>query len=162
MVIKIPLSKTGKHAGKYETTVDDCDADLAELNWMVHSNSWTNYVMRYKNIFMHRVILERILGREFCHNEFTDHINNNGLDNRRENLRIVTSSQNNMNRGKTIRNKVGYKGVSKLPYNYRAVINVNGKQHHLGTFPTPELAYEAYCKAATKYHGAFANFGDES
>lgn len=106
--ITIPLSKRGKHAGKYEAIVSIEGADLAELNWSIQSPSRNhNYVKRRigtrKNsivVLLHHVILVRILGREIQKGEMPDHINGNGLDNRRENLRLATSAQNNMNKSK--------------------------------------------------------------
>lgn len=64
-----------------------------------------------------------------------DHINGNGLDNRKSNLRLVTKSQNMMNRGKQSNNKSGYMGVSLHRNNkWRAYIKLNMKQIHLGLF----------------------------
>lgn len=88
-----------------------------------------------------------------------DHINGNGLDNRRTcNLRFATQSQNNQNRRRHRNNKSGYKGVSwrKARRNWIAVIQIDGKRKHLGGFSTPEAAHEAYCNAAVQFHGEFA------
>jgi len=91
----------------------------------------------------------------------TDHINGNGLDNRRSNLRVCTRAQNALNTGAYSNNKSGFKGVS-LDYKYkvkwRADIQVNGKQIFLGYFDTKELAYQAYVEACTKHHKEFANY----
>jgi hypothetical protein len=59
-----------------------------------------------KTILMHREILEASEGIE------VDHINGNGLDNRRENLRLVTLQQNRQNRSRGRNNQTGYKGVT--------------------------------------------------
>lgn len=86
-----------------------------------------------------------------------DHINGDGLDNRRENLRLATAHQNQCNRGKQKNNSTGYKGVSKTPAGrWEARIQVHKKLLHLGTYDTPELAHEVYCQAAEVYHGKFA------
>jgi len=105
---------------------------------------------------MHKFLMQTPKGMH------TDHINGNGLDNRRSNLRVCTPSQNKMN-SKTYRtNKSGFKGVSfyKRDRNWSAQITMNFKKVHLGYFSTPGLAHVAYCNAALKLHGEFANFGD--
>lgn len=85
----------------------------------------------------------------------TDHVNGNKLDNRRANLRSATPAQNRANRGKTVRNKTGLKGVGTYRNGkYRAVL---GKKH-LGYFDTPEAAHNAYVEAAKEIHGDFARF----
>lgn len=103
-----------------------------------------------------------MLGRKLAKGEFPDHINGNGLDNRRENLRLATRSQNSINRGKQSNNKSGYKGVSwnKRDKRWTAQITINKHIINLGGFDTPEQAYEAYKEAAKQYHGTFANLGD--
>lgn len=172
-MIEIPLSKKGKHAGKYVAIVDDCDADLAELSWCsaIASNGIGIYARRaIRNspgekqyyIHLHRVIMERALGRPLEKNEMVDHVDTNGLNCSRENLRLATYEQNAMNRNKSSANKTGFKGVSfsglkKNPY--RALIYVDGKKVSLGCFPTLELAYAAYCEAQEVYHKNFANKG---
>lgn len=162
MAIEIPLSRYGKNKGIYVAIVDDIDRDLAETNWAVNVDNSTQYV-RTRNLILHRVILSRILERELLPSEFPDHINGNGLDNRRENLRLASRADNNANRGKTKRNVSGYKGVSwnKSKGKYIAQISHNGKKIHLGQFDDPAKAYEAYCTAAKQYYGEFANFGDK-
>ena len=72
-----------------------------------------------------------------------DHINRNGLDNRRLNLREATRSLNNRNRSLQSNNTSGWTGVQKSHNRWRAVINFQGKRH-LGCYDTPEEAYAAY------------------
>ena len=92
---------------------------------------------------------------------FTDHIDGNGLNNQRANLRACTRAENGRNRGATCNNTSGFKGVSwhKGNRTWDARIWVNGKNRCLGSFSTPEAAYAAYCAAALELHGEFANFG---
>ncbi len=91
---------------------------------------------------------------------FVDHINHNTLDNRKCNLRICNSAENQRNRVISSNNKSGYKGVSwhKRDQIWQACIRMDKKSIHLGYHNDPELAHKAYCKAAIKYHGKFANF----
>lgn len=161
--ISIPLSKTGKHAGKYITVVSIEDADLAEFNWTVQIDTHTQYARRaiypngrHKKIKLHQVIMERILGREMLSHEQVDHKDSNGLNNVRENLRLVVQAQNKINRKKYKNNKSGYKGVCPENDKWRADIQVNGKRIYLGAFDTKEDAYAAYCEAAKTHHGEFA------
>jgi hypothetical protein len=88
----------------------------------------------------------------------TDHINGNGLDNRIINLRICTQSQNLRNRGASINNKTGYKGVSydKKSNKFKAQIRVNKKNITLLTTNNLIDAARAYNNAAIKYFGEFA------
>jgi len=112
-------------------------------------------------LFIHRIILERILDRKLLEYEICDHINGNPMDNRRCNLRIATHAENMRNSKKRKHSKNQYKGVSqncKSKTTWRAQIRVNGKRIHLGTFSSPEEAYKAYCEGAVKYHGDFAKF----
>ena len=89
-----------------------------------------------------------------------DHENERKHDNRLANLRPATQSQNLQNTGRRKSNTSGFKGVSwqKCAKKWAAYITVNYRRTHLGLFPTPELAHQAYCAAATKHHGAFARF----
>lgn len=85
-----------------------------------------------------------------------DHINCDPSDDRLENLRLATSSQNKANRRKTKANKAGVKGV--LPYRdkFTAQIAVGGVSRHLGVFDTVEAAGAAYASAAMSSFGEFA------
>lgn len=163
----IPLSKRGKCAGKYVAIVDEADKDLADLSWTVNALKNTQYAMRHIRInrkqiaiLLHRVILSRMLGRELLSSEQTDHINGDGLDNRRENLRLATSSQNHWNQKRASNNSSGYKGVTWSKHNkkWRAQIMYKKNPIFLGYFDRPELAHEEYCKAAKELFGEFANF----
>jgi hypothetical protein len=90
-----------------------------------------------------------------------DHINHNFADNRKENLRCVTTSQNTMNSRKKMRGKLGskYKGVYKekrCKNIWVAQIGFNKKRMKLGYFKDERLAAIAYDEAAKQYHGEFA------
>jgi hypothetical protein len=125
---------------------------------------------------IHRVIMSRIVGRPLLKSEHVDHINGNGLDNRRSNLRIATPSQNaaNMRKQSKRKNSSVYKGVchDKRKNQWMAYVgSCSGgitKREYLGRWSkTPEneiLAAKAYDKRAKELWGEFAhlNFPDDS
>ena len=87
----------------------------------------------------------------------TDHINGVRDDNRFANLRCADYQQNNVNRTRG-RAKSPYRGVSPQGAKWRAIIKVNKRARHLGTFDTAEQAHAAYCIAASADFGEFARF----
>lgn len=101
---------------------------------------------------MHRLLMTSPTGT------MVDHINGNGLDNRKENLRVVTNSQNLMNRGKNKNNTSGYKGVlwDKVRNKWIALIGFNNKNIYLGRFFTKNEAAFAYNAKAEELFGEFA------
>lgn len=108
---------------------------------------------RYKSI--HRVVMDAPNGMD------VDHINGDALDNRKENLRICTRSENCRNKKVRSDSKSGYKGVNPNPNGrYQAYIGdpTRKSQHiHLGYHATKEEAARAYDKKAIELHGEFAN-----
>ena len=86
-----------------------------------------------------------------------DHKNQNGLDNRKENLRICTSAENSRNRVANRNNRFGYKGVAEsFNGKYVSQIGFEGKTYYGGTFNTVIEAAKSYNEMAIKYHGEFA------
>jgi hypothetical protein len=87
-----------------------------------------------------------------------DHRDGNILNNRIDNLREASSSQNRANSRISVKNTSGYKGVSwdVSKGKWSARIGVAGKQIHLGRYHCPEKAHAAYCTAAERYFGEFA------
>lgn len=126
---------------------------LSRKNWGIHSGYATCHITSGVNhrIFMHHLIL----GREG--NYVIDHINQNKLDNRLENLRCIPHYVNMINRGPTKKNTSGYKGVSKtVSGKYKALIRRKTDRIYLGTFKTAKEAGIAYNKEAIKFWGKYA------
>lgn len=138
---------------------------LRQFNWQYFKapNMKTGYVRRTihigknktKTIHMHQEILGTIPGMQ------SDHINTNGLDNRRENLRFATRSQNCCNRNLNIRNKSGVKGVRWDKRQKRWVVRVKSAGVYVfdKKFKDFEVAERAYQNAIKEFHGEFANVG---
>lgn len=141
--------------GRY-ALVDACDYErLSNRSWRLH---------RGKNGMFYAVRFDRELGLIGMHREVLgyskhriDHRNRDGLDNRRENLRWATNSENMMNQGKRAGLTSRFKGVSKRPgEKWKATIWVNGERRDLGRFSCERRAAEAYDKAALELFGEFA------
>ncbi len=111
----------------------------------------------------HRIIWELHHG-EIEEGMVIDHINGDTLDNRLENLRVCTNTQNaqNIHAGRGIYSKL--KGVSfhKKQKKWVAQININGKANWIGSFESQESAHQAYLNEANKHFGEFANGGVQS
>ena len=140
--------------GKYAIIDDEFYEEVSKYKWHF-GNGYAkrkNPSFKPKLFGMHHVVLPLQKGL------MIDHINGNGLDNRRANLRLVTKSQNMMNRGKQINNKSGYMGVCwhKQHGRWRAYIKVNKKQISLGLYDTLKEAAKAYNEGAKKYHREYA------
>ncbi len=145
--------------GKF-TIVDDSDFELVnKFTWHANkSNGWyaktfINNNGKFVTLQMHRLILG-------CPEDMQiDHINGDGLDNRRENLRLCNNTQNHQNRHSVL-SASGYKGVYFRKYGkrgkYNARIYYNGKSIWLGSFDSPVDAAVAYDNAALKYFREFA------
>lgn len=170
-----------KKFGKFEIKVDDEDAHWLETNswtvslkysgfygkvfYVVFSNSAKNKELRNKTL--HRLITNCPKGM------VVDHINHNTLDNTRENLRVCSVGENNMNRRYSARSDTGslrnFRGVYKS-YNCKSkqrwqakIAKGNKTNIYLGTFDSQEAAAKAYDKKAKELFGEFAklNFPEE-
>lgn len=161
-------------------TVSNEDADLVEFKWIArfsktYANGGGYTALRSRTIsyrpykrsteYMHRLILSRILGRDLGCKEQVDHINHDSLDNRRENLRLASVSENACNRHPRKDNRSGFKGVSwhKEKRCWVTRIQVNGKRYEIGHFDDPINAAKAYDITAKELHGKFAvlNFEED-
>lgn len=139
----------------YEAVIDVADLPIIEgINFCAFVRPNTIYaVSRYKKGGM----MHQIINRTFD-GFVTDHIDGNGLNNRRSNLRTALQSENLQNKRKYKNNTSGFKGVSwhSSSKKWRATISAGGVRAHLGSFETPEEAYKAYCEASKSVH---PNFG---
>lgn len=143
------------------TIVDDEDFEwLSKNKWYAKFQNHTKTFYSVRNEYkpfhrmlqMHREISRTPTGM-VC-----DHINHNTLDNRKENLRNVTNSQNLMNRsGATIRNKLGERCISMDTNSFRVRIKADGKIVFCEWFSTIDAAIVARDKALKYYHGEFSS-----
>lgn len=156
---RIPLNH-----GEFYALVDDEDYKyLSRWTWQASSRrgrfvayaertDWNNGKQR--RIKMHREIMKALPGVQI------DHINGNGLDNRKSNLRLCTHSQNQGNRGPNRKSKTGFKGVRLHTYKdtkfWTVEFQFNKEKIYLGTFSTPRDAATAYNIKAKELWGEFA------
>jgi len=132
-----------------KSLVDAEDFDyLNRFNWVYHKAGYASRM----SFFMHRIILGCKDG------EHTDHIDRNGLNNKKSNLRKCTHGQNQCNKENW--NKWGYKGVWKNSRSGRFAVRIqkDHKQYHFGYFDTPHEAHEKYKIESARIHGEFATF----
>jgi len=139
--------------------IDDEDYGLvSQYKWCLDIKRNLFYAMtkgyidgKHKNIKMHQLIM----GAK--HGQIVDHINHDGLDNRRANLRFCTHAENCRN-SYARKGYSKYKGVSfyKNTQKWSASIMLEGKSKYIGSFFLEEDAARAYDEVAKKYFGEFA------
>lgn len=141
----------------YETVVDDDDYSLVcDVRWKILKSRHHRYAVRNTPrgaVLMHRYIMDAPA------HLFVDHINGNGLDNRRCNLRLATRADNVRNRRKTTGSSQ-FKGVywSKAHSVWHAQISDTvGGTRFLGFYDDERHAAVAYDRAAVEAYGEFAN-----
>jgi hypothetical protein len=155
---RIPLTR-GKFA-----IVDPEDYEwLSKYKWNAQKSPKNCYAKRMPHKCGKRVLC--LMHREILKvpkHLVVDHINHDGLDNRKANLRPATISQNALNRP-YIKHSSKFKGVTfdKENKNWRSEITYEKQKIHLGKYDDEIEAAKAYDEAAKKYHGEFAslNFG---
>lgn len=155
MIRKIPLTQ-----GK-EALVDECDyAELAKFKWYAHRQGRNYYARRIAWIgkgekrpvvYMHRAVLGNVAGQ-------VDHVNGDGLDNRRENLRLCSHAENQRNRRKRVDSASMFKGVhlSAKDGRWHVQLKYQGSKLCFGSFDTEEEAARVYDEAAGRLFGEFA------
>lgn len=149
---RIPLTQ-GKFA-----LVDDEDFEyLNKFKWYAHKKRNGDFYVRRASprVDMHRLVLGTPKGF------VTDHIDCNGLNNQRNNLRVCNNAQNQYHQKIRKKNKTSvYKGVywHKKSKKWLTKIKASGKFIYLGIFLSEKQAAFEYNKAAKKYHGEFAYF----
>ena len=122
-----------------------------------NSNGYLQVVIEGKHYKLHRLAVLYMSGE--MHDGDVDHANGDKADNRWDNLRCCSRSQNMANAKVQCNNKAGFKGVHFDPKgkkHWRAQISKDNKKIYLGSFETAEEAHIAYLNAATKYHGEYA------
>ncbi len=145
----------------YVALVDDEDfEELNQYSWHISQNKHLIYAIRNHPVYpnyritvkMHRQVIRAQNG------EIVDHINGNGLDNRKENLRIVTGSQNCANKRAWVGRTSKYKGVSwhKQHSKWYVSIYANKKHVFLGLYDDEIKAAKAYDRKALEIFGEFA------
>jgi len=122
---------------------------------MLHHTGYVSVKVNHRKFPAHRIVWEMHNGPVPKGMEL-DHKDRQKANNVLGNLRLATRSQNNMN--KVVPNKYGFMGVSTARKRFTARITVNGRIKRLGTHDTPELAHEAYKRAAVILHGDFAQY----
>lgn len=157
---KIPLGR-GKFA-----LIDDDDYDRVSMHtWHMKSRLHLNYASstkylgggrkkaKYRMLQLHRFIMNPSKGMD------VDHIDGNGLNNQKSNLRICTHQQNCMNTRKSRNTTSRYKGVSwdKESGKWKASIRFNNSLKNLGRYRTQKEAAKAYDKKAKELFGEYGN-----
>lgn len=159
------LIKSKKEITLFALVDDENYEYLNQFNWFIKNGQNTTYAIRNdwssgknKSILMHREIMN-------INNSsiLIDHIDCNGLNNQKNNLRICNKSENARNRmancSSTLNSTSKYKGVSwdKRKNLWRSRIMIDYKEKFIGYFKDEVEAAKAYNEAALKYFGEFAN-----
>jgi len=152
---KIPLTQ-----GEFALVDDDDYAELSKWKWFCMKNKLhpqLKYAARNfypkggkgvgVHIKMHRFILKAPRGL------WVDHKDGNGLNNQKDNIRLIEKKQNNHNRKLAKNNKSGYKGVSWNKNYKKWVARIGSERRVLGVFDDPKEAASVYNRAAIKRYG---------
>lgn len=145
------ITLNGKYANNRKALVDDDLFDeLNKSSWSVGNTGYARCTKDGKQLLMHNLVLPALDGM------MVDHINQNKLDNRRDNLRLVTKSQNMQNQPKTRANTSGHKGVYYLKSGTRknrwfAKLVVEGKVYQSPYVATKEEAAKLYEELADQH-----------
>ena len=142
--------------GRSHALVDRRDFDLvSQYRWVLNRPATgrccyaTTKLPDGSMVPMHRMIMAP------ASEMVVDHIDGDGLNNQRFNLRVCSHAENMRNR-RSVSASSGYKGVHKHRSQWRVEIRADGVRHRLGCFNSPSVAARVYDKAARELHGAFA------
>ena len=133
--------------GHFAKVDDDFYEKYNHLNWRYEKHHSGNGGYAVTTVKLHRLVTGAERGEEI------DHLNRDKLDNRKENLRRVSSSENRQNRRPDKRNSSGYRGVHFQRNRWVARLAKDGKRIWLGAYATKEEAAKAYDKAAKELYG---------
>lgn len=149
--MKIYLSGT-KGMGKFSIVDDSVSHTVRTKRWYLDKDGYAYTEINGKRVSQHRLITNAPTGMD------VDHINHDKLDNRLENLRVCTRSQNLANMLPSKKGTSRYKGVrwDESRGKWLARISVNNKMKHLGRYYSEIDAARAYNKAAIRLRGEFA------
>ena len=146
----------GVTANGLEFYFDIADYELvSKYTWYITHKGYV--ASRHPYLLLHRLLYGN------CKDMQVDHRDGVKINNRRDNLRSATNTQNHYNKGKHTGNcSSQYKGVyyESSRNKYVARITVNGKTIGLGRFDSDRDAAVAYNNAAIKYHGEFARLNE--
>ena len=150
------INRNNEICGKALIDIEDIDK-VKNIKWHKSDLQRNTYYCMSNNKTFRR--LHRLILNITDSNIIVDHINHNGLDNRKENLRICNNQNNIRNCIVPKNNTSGYKGVyfAKDKNKWTAQITINNKTKYIGRYDTIEEAIEARKKAAEKYYGEFSN-----
>lgn len=130
--------------------VDAADAErVSQYHWISANRGYAMVKIDGRQVLMHRLITDAPDGAE------VDHVDGDGLNNQRYNLRVCSRADNAKNRHTTT-GRSRFKGVWRDKRAWRATIWVDRKKISLGSHPTEKAAARAYDVAARLYHGEFA------
>lgn len=164
------INWSSKKLGSHEILLDDEDFEkFSVYNWTVEkpTNGNSLYVKRKYTYALNKrraIALHRAILGITDVSVFIDHIDGNGLNNQKSNLRIATHRENRRNSGKQKNNSTGYKGVYRIKnplndtFKVGLYIREGNKRKHICSkiYKTPEEAAKKYNELARKYHGEFA------
>jgi AP2 domain/HNH endonuclease len=144
-------------------TIDDADFELVSpYRWDAQRSLSTRTTYARSRLGgsrsavpLHRLLLSPPEG------SVVDHIDGNGLNNVRSNLRVCSRSENSFNAQRRKDNTSGFKGVywHRRIGKWQAEVVAHRKRNHLGYYDTPEQAAEVARAFREKVHGEFANHG---
>lgn len=132
---------------------DDRFEELSKFKWCARDSGWGVYAGRGQPfVYLHRFLIGAMPG------QIVDHKNGDSLDNRVDNLRFCTTSQNAAN---TNKNKLGISGLKGVTWDksgrkWSVRLRIGHSRISIGRFNDKEEAYRAYCKAVINHYGQFA------